>query len=290
MKSLQDSGSPFALLTVVKASSSTPRKQGARMIVEARGRATGTIGGGPVEKRATAAAEEMLFEGRASAFMEFSLDSLVKSPLDKFGEPSGSPSPDNLSHETVDTGSICGGSMSVFIQCYFPPAHLLIAGGGHIAKFLYKQAAGMDFGITIVDNREEFALENRFPKARVIHGNYGEIISSIPLNSPTYVIIITHGHKFDQVVLDKVLEREWDHISYVGMIGSSKKVKRVLENSLEKGADPAKVRRIRTPIGLDIGASTPSEIAVAILAEIISVRRGMDRKNFQIMSIADTII
>ena len=243
------------------------------MIVEARGRTTGSIGGGPVEKRATVAAEDMLLAGKESALMEFSLDA-----------------PNNIRHDAVDTGSICGGSMSVFIQCFHPPAQLLIVGGGHIGKFLYKQAKEMDFGITIVDNREEYALESRFPKARIIHGNYREIISTIPFYSPTYIVIITHGHKFDQIVLDSIMERKWDQISYVGMIGSAQKVKTVLEKSLEKGADPSKIGRVRAPIGLNIGAATPPEIALAIMAEIISVRRGMDSKSFHAMSIAETII
>jgi len=147
----------------------------------------------------------------------------------------------------------------------------------------------MDFGITIVDNREKYASKNRFPNARVIHGNYHETISTIPFNSPTYIVIITHGHKFDQTVLDTVLEREWDQIRYVGMIGSAKKVKTVLKNSLEKGADPEKIGKVRAPIGLNIGAATPSEIAVAIMAEIISVRRGMGLESSQIMSIAEII-
>lgn len=242
------------------------------MIVESRGRTTGTMGGGPVEKRAAAAAEEMLFSGGKSSLLKFSLDA-----------------PNNGSPDTVETGSICGGSISVFIQCFYPPASLLIVGGGHIAKFIYKLAKDMDFGISIVENREEFASQNRFPEARVIRGNYREVISSIPYNSPTYVVILTHGHKFDQIVLDTVLEREWDNVCYVGMMGSAKKVKAVLENSLGKGANPEKVSRIRTPIGLNIGAATPQEIAIAIMAEIISVRRGMDLNNSQIMSIAGTV-
>ena len=268
MKSLQDSGSPYALITVVKASSSTPRKQGARMIVETGGRATGTIGGGPVEKRAMAAGQEMLFAGSEAAFMEFSLDD-----------------PNEVSSNALEIDSIYGGSMSLFIQCFHPPASLLIVGGGHIAKFLYEQAHDMDFGITVVDNREEFASQNRFPKACVINGNYRETLSTIPFNSPAYIVIMTHGHEFDEMVLDTVLERECDKICYVGMIGSARKVKTILENLLEKGADPAKIGRVRAPIGLKIGAATPQEIAIAIMAEIISVRRGMDFNNSHIMSI-----
>lgn len=277
MKRLQDSGLPFALVTVIETHSSTPRDTGTQMIVDARERILGTIGGGPVEKNAARTAGEMLREGAGDRLLKFSLDTVPEG--DRHGEEA-----DGL----MDTGAICGGDMSVFIKCFHPPARLVIAGGGHIAEALYGIAKEMDFGITIVDNRPEFASVDRFPGAEVILGDYREIFSDLPVNSPTYFVIITHGHKHDQDVLDAVVEKDWKNVSYVGMIGSRHKVGKVLERSLEKGLSREKLSRVRSPIGLDIGALSPWEIGVAIMAEIISVRRGKDEKGIAAMSISSS--
>ena len=179
--------------------------------------------------------------------------------------------------------------MSVFIKCFYPPARLVIAGGGHIAEALYGIAREMDFGITVVDNRPEFASEERFPGAEVIAGDYCEVFSDLSVNLPTYFVIITHGHKHDQDVLDAVVEKDWKNVSYVGMIGSRHKVGKVLERSLEKGLSREKLSRVHSPIGLDIGASSPWEIGVAIMAEIIAVRRGRADTGIAAMSISSSI-
>ena len=275
MKRLQDSGIPFALVTVTETRSSTPRDAGTQMIVDARGKILGTIGGGPVERTAARTAGEMLREGAKDRLLRFTLDTVPEE--DKAGD-------------LIDTGAICGGDMSVFIQCFYPPGRLVIAGGGHIAEALYGIAKEMDFGITIVDNRPEFASGERFPGAEVIVGDYSEVFSDLPVNSPTYFVIITHGHKHDQDVLDAVVEKDWKNVSYVGMIGSRHKVKKVLERSLEKGLSREKLSRVRSPIGLDIGASTPWEIGIAIMAEIIAARHGKDETAIAVMSISDSVV
>lgn len=277
MKELQDSGAPFALITVIAASDSTPQKIGSNMIVEAQGRIIGTIGGGPVEKMVLDRAFEMLKNGENASLLEYSLDSLKKEEKTSL-------------KKRIDTGAICGGKMSIFIQCFFPPAKLLIAGGGHIASSLYNIAKEMDMAITIVDNRKEFASKDRYPRATVISGDYIETFSKIPMASPTYIVILTHGHRFDQDVLDAVASRDWKNIRYVGMIGSRSKVGTIIRRLKDKGNDVEKLERVHSPIGLDIGAATPQEIAVAIMAEIIGIRRGKMEETVGHMSIVKELI
>ena len=265
MKELQDSGIPFALVTVTEASDSTPREIGSNMLVETGGTIVGTIGGGPVERMALDRASEMLKNGETAGLCEYSLDSMKR---EEKREAIISPG------KKIDTGAICGGRMSVFIQCFFPPANLLIAGGGHIALCLHNIASEMDMAITIVDNRKEYASKERFPKGSIICGDYADIFSNVPLVSPTYIVILTHGHVFDQDVLDAVAGRDWENIRYVGMIGSRRKVGTIIRRSKDKGNDARKLGRVHSPIGLDIGAATPQEIAVAIMAEIIGIKHG----------------
>jgi len=265
MKELQDSGIPFALVTVTEASDSTPREIGSNMLVENGGTIVGTIGGGPVERMAVNRALEMLKNGENAGLREYSLDSMERE--ENRGDAIHS-------NKRIDTGAICGGRMSVFIQCFFPQANLLIAGGGHIASCLYDIVKEMDMAVTIVDNRKEFTSKERYPRAMVICGDYAEIFSNVPLVSPTYIVILTHGHTFDQDVLDAVASRDWKNIHYVGMIGSRRKVGTIIRRSKDKGNDVEKLEKVHSPIGLDIGAATPQEIAVAIMAEIIGIRRG----------------
>lgn len=277
MKNLKDGGIPFARATVVRADTSTPRKAGAEMIVTGE-RIIGTIGGGVVEKMVEKAARDMLNTGELNRLVDLSLEAQTgEERMSKAGDP-------------VETGAICGGVMSVFIQCYHPAERLILAGGGHIALALYNISRGMDLAMTVVDNRADFASKERFPEAEVIQGDYFEVFSSVPLISPSYILIITHGHRHDDEVLAAITDRDWKNVRYVGMIGSKKKVESCLWAAAEGGSSREKLAMLSTPVGLDIGAVTPEEIAVSIMAEIIARRRGKDEADIGFMNRAREIM
>lgn len=169
----------------------------------------------------------------------------------------------------VRTGA---GNVDVYLELVSPPPRLVIVGAGHIAVPLARMAGLVGFEIAVVDDRAEFASPDRFPDADEIHvGPYRETLARVAVDRATYVVLVTRGHVHDQACLEEVLDRE---VAYIGMIGSKRRVRTVAEHAVQAGAAPERVRRVHAPIGLDIGAHTPAEIAVAILAEIIAVRRG----------------
>ncbi len=285
MNRLREKGTAFAHATVVKTSDSTPRKTGSTMIIEINGNIHGSIGGGSIEKQVITKSRDMLNYREESALLEYSLGSVID------GAPIGSDDDNEIKSEThEDTGMICGGDMSVFIQCHYPRGRIFIAGAGHIARSLYRILGELDLDIVILDNRAEFAQAELFPEAEVLLGNYVESIRSLELNSAAYFIIVTHQHIHDLEVLQTILEKNWDNIRYVGMIGSRIKVRKNIEKCLSLGANEEKLNKIHSPIGLDIGAQTPGEIAVAILAELIAVKCGKEQKEYHTMSLMDELL
>lgn len=174
--------------------------------------------------------------------------------------------------EVVRPSAASGSEHQVMVEVHERPAHLLIAGGGHVGKALSQMAAMCGFRVTVVDDRPEYADPERFPEAdRVIRGRFDEVLAEFPVDANTYIVAVTRGHKHDEVSLQRVVGRG---AAYVGMIGSKRRAKAVLQHLVEVGADPEAVAAVHSPIGLDIGAETPEEIAVAIMGEIIGVRRG----------------
>ena len=154
-----------------------------------------------------------------------------------------------------------------------PPEKLLILGGGHVGRALASVAVGLDFEVTVVDDREEFASAGRFATGvRAVRSGYADAIASFPFTAATYVVIVTHGHQFDLECLRAVLRRPY---RYAGFIASARKAKLLREQAIREGFDPAQVAAVRAPIGMGIGAETPAEIAVSILAEMIAARRNV---------------
>jgi len=241
------SGEPFALVTVISVQSSTPREPGAKMIVHNNGTVVGTIGGGKLEELAKKDALDSIFEQK-SVYKNYSL-----MPEDKGG-----------------IGTECGGDASVFIDVFAKAPKLLVFGGGHIAHALYKIAMVLGYNMEIFDNRPEFASQERFPNAKVHAKKIEEINFNSVIDKGSLVIIITHSHEIDKELLAKVLEHP---PLYVGMIGSKRKVRVILDEIEKEGTDKKKLDAVFSPIGLDIGAETPEEIAIAIISEIISIRR-----------------
>lgn len=159
---------------------------------------------------------------------------------------------------------------ALLIEPFAPKPRLIVFGGGHISKPLSEFAARVGFSVTIVDDRPSFANAQRFPEAdKVICESFEKAFDKINLKSSDYVVAITRGHKYDGVILRKVLKHE---LRYVGMIGSKRRAKGMLEELLEEGYSKEKLNQVHSPIGLDIGAVTPDEIAVSIVAQLISYK------------------
>jgi xanthine dehydrogenase accessory factor len=161
---------------------------------------------------------------------------------------------------------------AVFIEVLVAPPTLFIAGAGHIAMPLSKMGAMLGFRVVVLDDRPTFANEERFPEAdEVIAAPFAATLAGYPLDSQTYVVLMTRGHAHDLECLTEVIDKP---VAYLGMIGSQRRVKGVLELVKEKGHADELLARVHAPIGLDIGALAPEEIALSVLAEVVKARRG----------------
>ncbi len=160
---------------------------------------------------------------------------------------------------------------SAFIEYISRKPMLVLFGGGHVSYYLSKIASLNGFSITVIDDRPEYANRERFPEAeRVIAGDYGEVTDSLTLDGNTYIVIQTRGHEIDKEVLKRVIN---SNAVYISMIGSRRKVNLIFRRLREEGIPEDLLRRVRAPVGLDIGSETPPEIAVSIMAQIIMERR-----------------
>jgi xanthine dehydrogenase accessory factor len=244
---LNAEGTDVALCTVISVAGSTPREEGAKMLVRADGSIMGTIGGGAIEKAVIKEALEVIRIGRAKKF-EYCLK------------------------EGGELGMMCGGDTEVFIEPLLTAPSLFVFGAGHIALPLVKMAAIAGFKNTVIDERADFASVERFPDAvEVVVKEIPQAYEYLTIGKGSYIVIITHGHTGDEAALEGALKTP---AKYIGMIGSSEKNKAVYSHLLDKGFTQDDISRVHAPIGLAIKAQTPEEIAVSILAEIIAVRRG----------------
>ncbi len=149
---------------------------------------------------------------------------------------------------------------------------LIIFGGGHVSKFVSRNATMVGFGVTVVDDRDMFANPERFPEAeKTIAVNYEEALQHVTIKPSTYIVIVTRGHRYDEVVLEQVVNTP---AKYIGMIGSKRKVFTTYQHLVERGASVESLKKVYAPMGLDIGAVTAEEIAVSIVSEMIAIRRG----------------
>jgi xanthine dehydrogenase accessory factor len=245
-------GQRAVLATIVHTNGSIPSYEASRMLIRDDGSILGTVGGGCVEAEVWAAAKEVI-QSEQPRKMTF-----------------------NLNHEAgFDSGLICGGTLEIFVEPILPQPMLYIFGGGHISAALARVAHQTGFSIGIVDDRDTFANAERFPMASEIYDSYEEAFEKIRPTSASYIVIVTRGHKDDMRVLSWAVGTESRGFSprYIGMIGSHRKVLSVYKALEAAGVPPAKFERVHAPVGLDIGALTPEEIAVSITAELIAVRR-----------------
>jgi xanthine dehydrogenase accessory factor len=241
-------GETVALVTIVSARGSTPQRVGAKMLVYADGRTLGTIGGGCYEHDAAGKAREAL-RTRKPVLARYELS-------DDFAE---------------ETGLICGGQMDVFIEPIEAPPQLVILGAGHVGHELGRLAPACGFRVVVVDDRQKFANTGRFPDASaVIVDDIPGWVARTPLPSSAFVVVLTRGHRQDYDAMRVLAGREF---RYVGLIGSRAKVARIVDRLVDEGVSPEWLRTVYAPVGLDIGAVTPEEIAISILAELIAVRR-----------------
>jgi len=247
---MRHEGRRGALATIVHTNGSIPSYESSRMLVREDGSIEGTIGGGCVEAEVWAAAKEVM-KAEAPRKMTFSLNN----------------------EADYDNGLICGGTLEIFVEPILPQPKLYIFGGGHISMALAEAAQAAGFAVSVVDDRESFANANRFPMAEEIYTSYVDGFEHIRPNASTYLVIVTRGHRDDMRVLEWAVGTE---ARYIGMIGSKRKVLSVYRALEEKaGVRPEAFDRVYAPVGLEIGALTPEEIAISIAAELIAVRRGV---------------
>ncbi len=242
-------GETVALATIVETKGSTPREVGAKMLVGKDGLIVGTIGGGITEAKVIEEVKQSLKEGKGK---------LITYHLTK-------------EQAALDEGAICGGDMKVFIDVLQPKEEVLIFGAGHIAVCVSRLAKMVGFKVTVVDSRKEFANQDRFPDADEIIAEVTEkALTHLKITPSTYIIVLTRGHLKDEEVLGSVIK---SGAAYIGMIGSRKKNSTVFQHLEEQGISAQELKEVHAPIGVDIGAQTPEEIAVSIMAEIIQVRK-----------------
>jgi xanthine dehydrogenase accessory factor len=239
------------MVTVVRARGSTPQRAGARMLVFADGRTVGTIGGGCYENDAFWKAREALASGK-SALLHYELN-------DDFAQ---------------ENGLVCGGQMDVHIDPLEPTPHLYIIGAGHVGLYLGRLAADAGFRLHVVDDREKFANRERFPAAdEVVAEPIPDWLHRAELPATAFVVVVTRGHTHDLDAMRALAARD---LRYLGLIGSRAKVRRIYDMLLAEGMPAECLDRVHAPIGFDIGAVTPAEIAISIMAELVAVRRGAD--------------
>ncbi|HUA01133.1 MAG TPA: XdhC/CoxI family protein [Candidatus Aquilonibacter sp.] len=260
---MRRAGERGALATIVHTNGSIPSYESSRMLVREDGSISGTIGGGCVEAEVWAAAKEVM-QIEQPRKMTFNLNQ----------------------DATYDSGLICGGTLEIFVEPILPQPLLYIFGGGHISSAVARIASAAGFSVNIADDREAFANADRFPMAEKLYTTYEDAFARIAPNASTYLLIVTRGHRDDMRVLAWAVRTD---ARYIGMIGSKRKVLSVYKALEKEGYSPEEFERVHAPVGLDIGAITPEEIAVSITAELIAVRRnaaGLAHKSVKIPQVA----
>lgn len=241
---LTRTGAPFALATVVASSGSSPRKPGAKMLVRGDGTTTGTVGGGRVEAETIEAALAAMTSGTPLT-LPFQL--------------------------TEEHGFVCGGALQVYIEPHGNSRQLVMIGGGHVGKAVTELAAGCGFRVTVVDERPEMASRQTHPSAvDVICADADKAFSALTVTADTAIVIATTGHELDFQAVRGSLRTQ---AGFIGLLGSRRKREVLLRTLEDEGFSAEDRNRIVTPVGLPIGAETPAEIAVSIVAQLVRERR-----------------
>jgi xanthine dehydrogenase accessory factor len=247
----REAGRSSALAIIVNAVGSIPSYATAKMLVREDGSIVGTIGGGAAEAAVIAEAKEVLSSGKPK---------LVTYDLHQ--------------NPRMDIGMVCGGSLNVFIEAIHPAPVAYLFGAGHVGALVAKAARLARFDVEVIDDRPEFANRERFPDARAIHaGDVETAYATLKPNARALIFIATRGHASDARALRWAVETP---AAYIGMIGSRRKVQFIYNQLKLDGMNDQQFARIHAPVGLNIGATTPEEIAIAVVAEMVATMRGVD--------------
>lgn len=242
----QEAGETVVLATIIKARGSTPRHAGSKMIIYENGRSRGTIGGGELEARVCEIAKEILKDGQPRT-LPYSLVDVER------GDP-----------------GVCGGELEVYCERYQPPATVLVLGCGHVGQAVASLAKWMGYRVVVSDDRAELATPAIIPEADIyIPGNIDDVLESAPITSNTFVVVVTRN-----VMVDRQLLPALAHSSapYIGIMGSRRRWEETRRLLQEDGLTKADLARFHSPIGLELNAENPHEIAISIMAEIIMLR------------------
>jgi xanthine dehydrogenase accessory factor len=243
-----------ALATVVRSSGSTPQRPGARLLLREDGSTWGTVGGGAIER--------VVLESLQRALVSRDPELLIR----------------DLAH---DLGMCCGGRMEIFVEPILPTPRLWLLGAGHVAKPTATLARSVGFEVHVVDEREELNTRERFPECQLVLGDPSEELRKAALGDADWVLIMTHDHQLDEAALAAAAGQ---NAKYVGLVGSKRKVFRLVERVRAKRDGDFPLERVFAPVGLDIGAVSPEEIAVSIVAELLALRHGRPAAHLRALS------
>ena len=241
-------GEAGALLTVVKTYGAAPCAPGTKVFIRSDGGVLGTFGGRQTDARARADGLQALASGETT-LLTYNLDP-------EGGESVGS----------------CGATLQIFVEPIRPEPRLILAGSGYVAQALTKLTTAIGWRVSLLDDRSEFVQAAALPESVTLTvGDIPDLLPSLAPDAMTALVIVTRGHKVDQEALEAALATP---AGYIGMIGSPGKVRTIFRKLLRKGVSPEALASVHAPVGLDLGAKTPDEIALSIAAELLMWRRG----------------
>ena len=252
---LEKNNQSASLCTVTKSEGSTPRHVGSKMLVYADGKFIGTVGGGDLENRVIKAALQTLEDGKAQT-LSYTMTDPAR------GDP-----------------GVCGGQVKVFVEPIYPPPTLVVIGAGHVGKAVVHLAKWLGFRVVVSDDREEFCNPESTPGADEYYPvEMGLLVEKLKVTKQTYLVVTSRGSNVDAVGLPSLLE---SNAAYIGVIGSKRRWATTVKVLKEKGVAEDLINKVRSPMGIELQAETPEEIAVSIMAEILMVR---DKGNGKMMS------
>jgi xanthine dehydrogenase accessory factor len=245
---LETKNEPAALCTVVRSQGSTPRHSTSKMLVYQDGSFIGTVGGGELENRVFQEAREALQDGKPR-LLEY-----------------------NMADPTRGDPGVCGGTVEVFVEPILPAPTLVVIGGGHVGKAVAHLARWLGFRVAVSDDRPEFLTPEANPDADAFYeGKMEELPEKLKIDNRTYIVLTTRGVAVDAPGLPPLLNSD---AAYIGVIGSKRRWKMTVDKLREMGVSEEKLASVHSPIGLELQAETPEEIAVSIMAEILMLRGG----------------
>jgi xanthine dehydrogenase accessory factor len=245
---LRQAGRTCALASIINTVGSIPASAMAKMLVREDGSIVGTIGGGAAELEVIEVAREVIAREKPQT-VSFNL---TKRP-------------------GVDAGMVCGGSLDIFVEPIVPSPTLYLFGAGHTGLATYRIARSAGFDVVVIDEREAFANRERYPDAKeIVVADLDRAMAQLAPTTASYIVSLTPGHLSDMRVLRWAIGTP---ARYVGMMGSRRKVTGIFQELQKEGVSPQRLADVHAPIGLDIGADTPEEIAVSVVAELIACRR-----------------